>query len=138
MGPKLASVFIYYMVTDSLTKSFVMNIQRHEDQTRMFTAEWVLHDGWQGNDGQWGIPVVHWQSWWCHNVCRVQNSAHHDDFRISYLMLCLCVFEEENALIEHPAVAESAVVSSQDLVQEEVAQCFLGLPSAWRIHAVWS
>lgn len=45
-------------------------------------------------------------------------------------MLCLCVFEEENALIEHPAVAESAVVSSQDLVQEEVAQCFLGLPSA--------
>uniref|UniRef100_A0A671P8Z0 medium-chain acyl-CoA ligase n=1 Tax=Sinocyclocheilus anshuiensis TaxID=1608454 RepID=A0A671P8Z0_9TELE len=39
-------------------------------------------------------------------------------------------FEVENALIEHPAVAESAVVSSPDPVRGDVAQCFLGLPSS--------
>lgn len=50
-------------------------------------------------------------------------------------MLCVCFryrigpFEVENALIEHPAVAESAVVSSPDPVRGEVAQCILGLPS---------
>ncbi|XP_052404246.1 acyl-coenzyme A synthetase ACSM3, mitochondrial isoform X2 [Carassius gibelio] len=38
-------------------------------------------------------------------------------------------FEVENALIEHPAVAESAVVSSPDPVRGEVVQCILGLPS---------
>lgn len=53
-------------------------------------------------------------------------------------MLCVCFryrigpFEVENALIEHPAVAESAVVSCPDPVRGEVVQCILGLPSPRR------
>lgn len=55
--------------------------------------------------------------------------------------VCMCVcfryrigpFEVENALIEHPAVAESAVVSSPDPVRGEVVQCILGLQCDLRI-----
>ncbi|RXM32433.1 Acyl-coenzyme A synthetase ACSM3, mitochondrial [Acipenser ruthenus] len=43
-------------------------------------------------------------------------------------------FEVESALIEHPAVAESAVVSSPDAVRGEVVKAFVVLTPAYQHH----
>src|SRR3546814_18929733 len=40
-------------------------------------------------------------------------------------------FETESALFEHPAVAESAVVSSPDPTRGEVVEAFVVLSSGW-------
>ncbi|KAJ3595610.1 hypothetical protein NHX12_004913 [Muraenolepis orangiensis] len=43
-------------------------------------------------------------------------------------------FEVENALIEHPAVAESAVVSSPDPIRGEVVKAFVVLTAKYECH----
>ncbi|XP_069066372.1 acyl-coenzyme A synthetase ACSM3, mitochondrial isoform X1 [Pleurodeles waltl] len=43
-------------------------------------------------------------------------------------------FEVENALIEHPAVAESAVVSSPDPIRGEIVKAFVVLLPAYKSH----
>lgn len=94
-----------------------------------------LHHWRQRSDGRWWIPLVCRQSWWCHyilRVCAVLRNWWHgrmgefrfgecDDQRLpSLCRYRIGPFEVESALIEHPAVVESAVVSSPDPIRGEV------------------
>lgn len=97
---------------------------------REFLCHWR-----QRSDGQWWLFLVCWQSWWCHHilwVCTFGTFRKSQFTREIYLGVDIKgfffspsryrigPFEVESALIEHPAVVESAVVSSPDPVRGEV------------------
>src|SRR3546814_6976501 len=67
---------------------------------------------------------------WSSDVCSSDLVGRADDVILSSGYR-IGPFEVESALFEHPAVAESAVVSSPDPTRGEVVKAFVVLSSGW-------